>query len=165
MITTALLGLALAAIPLDDIAAQYASESGATDVACSQTDTRVICYGLDATSALVAARYEDGEFIPLGAPATPAEAPAAAGAGGATTFGDGTWLVGVDIAAGTYRAVVEDGMISMCMYSRLSGLSGEGSDMITWEVAGDAGAPVIVTIEPSDMAFETTGCGTWTLVS
>jgi hypothetical protein len=69
---------------------------------------------------------------------------------------DGTYLVGADIAPGTYRTKAPaDG----CYWARLKGTSGSSGDIIAnsfgsgWQV---------VTIASTDKAFKTTGCGTWT---
>ena len=45
MITTALLGLALAAAPVEDIAAQFGTETQATNVSCTSYDV-TYCYGM-----------------------------------------------------------------------------------------------------------------------
>jgi hypothetical protein len=77
--------------------------------------------------------------------------------GPATSFsGDGTFRVGVDIQAGTYRS--EGG--AACYWERLRGLSGAIEDMITNGVAGPP-----VQILPSDVAFKTQACGSWSLAS
>ena len=71
------------------------------------------------------------------------------------TFGDGTWMVGDDIKAGTYRT---KGNSDGCYWARLSGTSGELADVIA---NGDADGPTSVTISDGDVAFETSGCGPW----
>jgi hypothetical protein len=71
----------------------------------------------------------------------------------ATTFANGTYKVGSQIAAETYRAPGG----TDCYWARLNGLSG-GNDVIA---SDDAKGPAIVTIEPSDGAFDSDGCGTW----
>ena len=82
---------------------------------------------------------------------------AAAITGGAQSFGDGTHLIGTDISAGTYRAPGGE----YCMWERLSGLSGAMSDYIAGDVpTGRA----IVEIKPTDKAFKTQGCGTWSAI-
>lgn len=77
-------------------------------------------------------------------------------AGPKTTFASGTYQVNIDIAPGTY--VAPGG--SNCYWERLSGLSGEFEDVITndWTQGGQ----VYVTIQTSDVAFKTDGCGEWT---
>ena len=77
---------------------------------------------------------------------------------GAQTFdGSGTYIVGVDIEAGTYRS--EAGQRGLCYWARLSGLSGELSDVIANEAA--ARGTVIVEISASDYAFKTSDCAPW----
>jgi hypothetical protein len=71
-------------------------------------------------------------------------------------FGDGTYTVGVDIAPGTYRTV---GAPSDCYWARLSGTSGSFDDIIANDFANGW---AVVTIAPTDKAFKTDGCGTWT---
>lgn len=77
-----------------------------------------------------------------------AEAPAAEG------FTPGLKLVGVDIEPGTYRS--EGG--SLCYWERLSGLTGEFSDIITNDAGG---IDPVVQILDTDVAFESTRCGDW----
>lgn len=75
-----------------------------------------------------------------------------------TSFpGSGTFLVGEDIEPGTYAT---DGGSGMCYWARLSGLSGEFDDIITNGIPDGQG---YVTIAATDVAFETTSCGTWVL--
>lgn len=76
----------------------------------------------------------------------------------ASPFGDGIYMVGVDIAPGTWQA--EGG--ELCYWAKLSGFSG-GFDEL---VANDAGSTrPIVTIATGDRGFETSGCGQWSRVS
>jgi hypothetical protein len=71
-------------------------------------------------------------------------------------FGNGTYLIGADIAPGTYRTV---GAPDGCYWARLRGTSGGSNDII----ANDFGSGWnVVTIAPTDLAFKTSGCGTWT---
>ena len=75
------------------------------------------------------------------------------------TFGDGTWMVGEDIKAGTYRTKGDpDG----CYWARLSGTSGELTDLIA---NGNPTGTTTVTISATDVAFETSGCAAWRPVS
>jgi Host cell surface-exposed lipoprotein len=65
--------------PIDQIGAQYVTETGATSVACSQIPELIICYGL-LDGVVVAATYADGAFTPYVSPTVPpAEAPANTG--------------------------------------------------------------------------------------
>ncbi len=74
----------------------------------------------------------------------------------APTIGDGTWLVGTDLQAGTWRAANEDGRY--CVWRRLSDTSGSYDAVI----AGDGtDGPAVVTIADTDAAFKSSGCGVW----
>ena len=77
------------------------------------------------------------------------------------TFGEGTWLVNNDIAPGIYRAI----STNVCTWERLSGFSGNLEDIIASDEITTSGSPVVVTIEPSDAGFHSTGCGEWTKIS
>lgn len=70
--------------------------------------------------------------------------------------GDGTYLVGEDISAGTYTS---DGGLN-CHWVRLKSLSDDDEAVID---EGQSSGSVTVTIAHTDGAFVTTGCGTWTL--
>lgn len=72
---------------------------------------------------------------------------------------DGTHLVGEEIQPGTYKY---NGESSRCYWARLSGLSGSSSDILA---NGNEKAQAYVTIDPSDRAFESQGCGFWELIS
>ena len=66
------------------------------------------------------------------------------------------------MAPGNYRAEIDhEGIFDFCDYSRLSDLSGGAIE--EYHESGE-GEQVLVTIEPTDFAFETNGCGHWTLV-
>jgi hypothetical protein len=71
-----------------------------------------------------------------------------------TSFGDGMYIVGTDIAPGTYKDTGGDA----CYYARLSGFGNTTDDILANNLAS---APSIVTISTSDKGFETHGCGTW----
>lgn len=77
---------------------------------------------------------------------------------GATITGDGTYLVGADIEPGTYR----NSGTESCYWARLSGTSGDFDDIITNNFGS---GQQVVTIAESDVAFETTRCGTWEKIS
>lgn len=72
--------------------------------------------------------------------------------------GDGVFLVGSDIKAGTYRAANESGD---CYWERLSGTSGDFDDILAND---NASGPALVTIRSSDEAFSSARCGEWTRV-
>jgi hypothetical protein len=71
-----------------------------------------------------------------------------------TSFGQGTYIVGLDIAPGTYRTRGGTG----CYWARLSGFAGGISGILANDnVTGQA----IVTIKAGDRGFVSTNCGTW----
>jgi hypothetical protein len=72
-----------------------------------------------------------------------------------TAFGDGTYLVGEDVAAGTYRSTGT----GTCSWSRLSGFGGT-PDEVTASALGVG--PQEVVLRVSDTGFASTGCGSWT---
>lgn len=72
------------------------------------------------------------------------------------SFSDGIWKVGAEIAPGTYR----NSGGSFCHWARLSGFSGDLGDILANDLPSGS---ALVTIRPSDLGFETNGCGTWTL--
>lgn len=74
-----------------------------------------------------------------------------------TSFGDGVFIVGTDIEAGTYKSTGG----SFCYYSRLSGFTGELEDIISNE---NTTSSAIVTISASDKGFKSARCGTWTKI-
>ena len=71
------------------------------------------------------------------------------------SFGSGMYLVGSDIQPGTYRSGGGD----FCYWERLSGTGGSFSEIIANDISD---GPSIVTISPTDVAFDSSGCGTWT---
>ncbi|MCZ0702429.1 hypothetical protein J2T56_000992 [Natronobacillus azotifigens] len=77
----------------------------------------------------------------------------------ATEFGDGIYIVGVDIEPGRYRS--EGGSGSYGYWARLSGFSGGFDDIIA---NGNPEGSTIVEIDGADQGFETSGNGTWTKV-
>jgi hypothetical protein len=72
-----------------------------------------------------------------------------------TSFGDGMYIVGTDIAPGTYKNTGAQG----CYYARLSGFGNTLDDIIA---NNDTDAPAIVTIAATDKGFQSEGCGMWT---
>ena len=79
-------------------------------------------------------------------------------------FLDGTWRVGPDIKPGIYRTIPPSqspGGIPGCYWARLSGLSGERSEIIVNQTSAN---PVQVEIKASDVAFRSIGCGEWSRV-
>lgn len=71
-------------------------------------------------------------------------------------FGNGTYVVGTDIAPGTWRADSPE----TCYWARLRGFSGGMGDLIANE-----NGKGIVTIAASDKGFRSERCGTWTKVN
>ena len=74
----------------------------------------------------------------------------------ATSIEDGTWRVGIDIEAGTYRT---DGTDS-CYWERVSDFTGDFRALIANE---NPRGPALVTILASDAGFTSKRCGTWEL--
>jgi hypothetical protein len=72
-----------------------------------------------------------------------------------TRFGAGTYLVGVDIAPGTYAAKAG----SSCYWERLRSFTGDLNSIIA---NANPRGRTIVTISRSDKGFSSGGCGTWT---
>lgn len=70
--------------------------------------------------------------------------------------GEGIYIVGTDVAPGTWRAQTAAG----CYWARLRGFSGRLNDIIA--NGNPAGGSAIVTIAASDKGFTTSRCGTWT---
>ena len=77
------------------------------------------------------------------------------GPSGATSFSDGTWVVGEDILPGTYRSSNSG---SECYWERLNGFSGEMEDVITNEITNEF---ALVEISSTDAGFSSVDCGTW----
>ncbi len=75
----------------------------------------------------------------------------------ASTFGDGTYAVGVEIRPGAYRAPGGPG----CSWARLFAF-GEGNEGSNYRESGPGSYSVI--IPSTDLGFETRHCGTWTPV-
>jgi hypothetical protein len=72
-----------------------------------------------------------------------------------TRFGDGQFIVGTDIAPGTYRA--RGG--STCYWARLSAFTGDLNSILAND---NPRGSTIVTISSRDRGFASHGCGTWT---
>ena len=75
-------------------------------------------------------------------------------------FGDGTYVVGTEVAPGRYRAT---SFSDRCFWKRLvnfGGLGGPDAGIIAARWSGSGGA--IVDIAPSDVGFHSWGCGIWT---
>ncbi|MGY5125967.1 hypothetical protein [Streptomyces nigrescens] len=86
---------------------------------------------------------------------------AAASAGPETTVGQGSYLVGEDIAVGTYRTggpAASD--VPLCYWARAKDSSGDMDSIIA---NGTPQAPARVTVHQGE-TFETSGCKVWTKV-
>lgn len=94
-----------------------------------------------------------------GATASPTTAKPTTKPGAATTFGDGTWEVGKDIAPGTYKTTVPADS-SNCYWEREKSLDGSFDSVITNDNV-NAGGHASVTIRSTDKGFKSDGCGTW----
>lgn len=73
-----------------------------------------------------------------------------------TSFGDGTFIVGVDVSPGTYKNSGADSL--GCYWERRSGFSGEFEELIANE---NVETTTVVTISENDKAFVSSGCGIW----
>jgi len=71
-------------------------------------------------------------------------------------FSDGTYIVGTDIAPGTWAT---SDATDTCYWERTSGFGASLEEVIDNNIEGPT-----VTIEASDTGFYTAGCGTWTFV-
>lgn len=78
-----------------------------------------------------------------------------------TEIGEGAWIVGAQIASGRYRSSGPGASDFGCYWARLSGLDGTLNSVISNGFVDD---PTIVDIAAGDAGFESSGCGTWTLV-
>jgi hypothetical protein len=89
------------------------------------------------------------------APASPTLPP-----GLATTFGEGRFLVGTDIAPGTYHTTGSSGHLD-CYWERLKDTNGSTNSIIANHLGR---GPATVTITTNDRVFQTRWCTTWTKV-
>ena len=119
----------------------------------------LICLSLLLVMVVVACGGGD-EDTSTPTPPTEAPSPTSTVGGALITFGDGTYVVGTDVAPGTYRNSESDPSQG-CQWARLSGFGGESSDVITELFSYDQ---QVVTISPDDAGFTSSGCGTWTLI-
>ncbi|SDG17352.1 hypothetical protein [Pseudonocardia oroxyli] len=106
-----------------------------------------------------------GTAAPTAAPAPQTEtvaAPPAQPAGPATTVSDGTYEVGVDMAAGRYKTEgpSASNALGMCYWERASTDSGELGSIIANEIVQGPGS---VTVQNGEFATLRGGC-TWTRV-
>jgi DnaJ domain len=73
-------------------------------------------------------------------------------------FGNGTWLVPLEIAPGKWQ---NSDSSEGCAWTQLSGLSGESSAVIA---SGVTHSIATMEITGGEMAFDSWGCGTWTRI-
>lgn len=78
--------------------------------------------------------------------------------GPVTSFGPGTYVVGTDIVAGTYKASGGPAATDGCYWARLKDTTGNAGTIIA---NGYTHGPVTVTISRGDGAFETSSCSMW----
>jgi len=105
-----------------------------------------------AAAALVLAGWSAAGGVASADPAAPPPAPA----GPKTTIdADGIYKVGADIAPGTYASAgpVNDGT---CSWRRVSAANETIDNALTHK-------PQVVSIEPTDATFKTSGCQAWSL--
>ena len=88
----------------------------------------------------------------------PARLSAAERSGTAVRSGDGDYLVGRELAPGTYRTPGATAG-EYCMWERRSGASGRATEILAAQ--GAYSGPLVVTIEPTDVLFRTRGCHTF----
>lgn len=94
--------------------------------------------------------------VAASAPGT-ASAAAPKPAGPATTFGDGMWVVGEDIVAGTYRSPgATPGLFDICSVSTYSTDTADGH-VLDWQTA-NTGEPVRIKVSGSVKSVKSVGC-------
>ena len=71
-----------------------------------------------------------------------------------TAFGDGMFIVGIDIAPGTYRVDANNG----CYWARLKDFTGGFNAIIAND---NSKGSTIVEIKPTDAGFQSQDCGDW----
>ncbi|HET7035718.1 MAG TPA: hypothetical protein VFI42_08580, partial [Thermomicrobiaceae bacterium] len=96
-----------------------------------------------------------GQTPSTGQPGTGSTPPPPSNSGPATTFGDGMYQVGTDIAPGTYH---NSDSSADCYWERLSGFGGSLDEIIANDITDSR---TIVTISPTDKGFHSERCGTW----
>ena len=79
-----------------------------------------------------------------------------------TSFGDGSYEVGVDIAPGTYRTAGPAAGMPICSYARLRTAGASYTDASQVLQLENVMGPAVVTIQPSDGGFFSQLCETWT---
>jgi hypothetical protein len=77
----------------------------------------------------------------------------------AAPFGQGTWLVGEEVAPGLWQ---NSDSSATCTWARLATLDGSPTAVASNGTTGVSG--LAIQIAPEDVAFHSWGCGTWTRV-
>ncbi|MBV9652248.1 MAG: hypothetical protein JO296_19205 [Pseudonocardiales bacterium] len=112
--------------------------------------------------AIVVSRGESVTAPPIHAPPAPAMRSALGSAAVLpSSFGEGRFVVGTDIAPGTYRTTGKAGHYD-CYWERLKDSSGTSESIIANSLAP---GPATVTIDKADGAFQTRWCRPWTRVN
>jgi hypothetical protein len=100
----------------------------------------------------------------LAAPATPAvqqdaeEAPVAVSSGPQTSFGDGTWVVGEDVVAGTYKSSgAQEGLFELCSVTTHSDENADSGTTLDWKTA-NANEPIRLKLSGKVKSVKATGC-------
>lgn len=71
-------------------------------------------------------------------------------------FGDGTWIIGIDITPGLFRSV----STGDCLWQRLNGFGGTRDEILANEIVSNM--TITVEISPGDIGFQAEGdCGTF----
>lgn len=140
------------------VVAAVALVIGITAGASTKTKTTTVSAGsvqpsVQATQATAATTSPPTTASATTAAPAPTSPPTSAGP--KTSFSDGSYRVGVDIAPGTYRS---SGTGSDCYWKRLSNFTGQNDILANYL----SNSPTTVTILASDAGFETHRCGTWT---
>jgi hypothetical protein len=114
--------------------------------------------GSDGATGRTGPKGPRGATAPVGSTGVTASGGGGSSTSGATTIpGDGTFLVGTDIQAGTYHADASPS--GNCYWERDSDLNGNLNSIISND---NSSGPVVVQIGSSDAAFNDSGCGTFT---
>ena len=77
---------------------------------------------------------------------------------GNTIPGEGVFVVGTDIKPGIYKNAGPSDSSGWCAWERLSATDGSPDSVIAVDLVQ---GPTTVTVQASDNAFKTFGCGTW----
>jgi hypothetical protein len=133
--------------------------------ACIQIAAAVICYGLTGsidsgyTGTIVALDVltdDEPDFVlmPFGVPAAPAST---AVTGSVTSFSNGHYIVGTDVAPGMYTTTIE-GTDSLCTIETFSDLT--ATETINWDWEEQPGT-YFFEVTPDAAILEVSECGTW----